>query len=99
MDKFIRSFPDARFNYCREATVQEGSVTLSDCFVTGKHTGEAYGYGPFEPVAAKGIVVKHPPYSIRVYFEGDKIKRVEAKSNEGLVGPAFFYHTIGGLVI
>jgi len=59
--------------------------------VTGTHTGEPFGFGPFEPIAATNKYVEHPLAYICVTFHDNTILRIVTSNKDETIGPAYYY--------
>jgi len=98
VDKFYRSFPDAEvFPTNFQTTLNTVSMDIT---AMGTHTGEPFGFGPFEAIPATHKRVEHPVTQICVTFGNDnKISRIVATNTDDTCGPAYYYEQIGGMLI
>jgi len=96
-----KSFPDFHLSWqsIQESTDKKGKVvvTVKDCIPRGTHTGEPFGFGPYEPIEAQGTKIENAAETITVHLTPDgKICQWLVNVNGEMTGPAGMYTQLGG---
>jgi hypothetical protein len=94
-----RSFPDLRFTWSKFKEVSPGVVTTSFLQAEGTHIGAPYGFGPYPPIAARGVKVKDPPIKGTVTIKDGKVVKWFVDGHGQMCGPPLFYTKIGGILV
>lgn len=99
MESIVMSFPNFDISFTTIAEKSFGIVVVEDGVATGTHTGAAYGFGPFPPVAKSHRTVRNDPERYEFHLdENQRIThcRVCCRDEGALSGPAGFYEQVGG---
>ena len=73
-------------------------VEVKDYYGIGKHDGKPYAFGPYEAIPATGKTIQDEKIRMRFFVRDGKIIKVVIDAYGELVGPAGFYHKIGGVI-
>ena len=80
-------------------------IVVQDYYGIGKHTGDPYFFGPYEPIEAKGIEVRDEDIEFTFTLTRNKSSTSSYKISDAkidahgkVVGPPGFYTKIGGLI-
>jgi hypothetical protein len=77
--------------------IAPGKVKVTNFVGRGTHTGAPYGFGPFPPIPATGIVVEEDPCHLYISVKNGKMTKFVIDTYCGdLVGPPGYYQKIGG---
>ncbi|CAB9516591.1 expressed unknown protein [Seminavis robusta] len=107
VNETIQSFPDIHF-FWKSMKVQGPStnkskagmvVVVNDYYGIGKHTGKAYGFGPYPPVEPTGKTVRDENIEFTFTVSDGKIVDATIYAFGELVGPPGFYTKIGGVIL
>ena len=93
-----KSFPDIVFQYEKIKETKPGRVLVDNYVVSGTHTGEPYGFGPYPKIPAAGKHVVNDPGRIWVQVEDGKITKMDVISLGDKTGPPGLYQQIGGVL-
>ena len=96
--KAYAAFPDAYFDFLEESLVEPNMVKLKLRW-TGTHTGAPYGFGPYEPVPAKGTRVVNDPERVTLTFQDGLIRKCHVVPDGPNTGWHGVYQAIGGLIM
>ena len=93
-----KSFPDFNLTYTSvEDGDKENVVIVHECVPSGTHTGEPFGFGPYEPIPASGTRVVNAAETITVHLTPDgEICKWLVKVEGELTGPAGMYAQLPG---
>jgi hypothetical protein len=92
------SFPDFKFRYTHVRHVN-GVIILQGWRFSGTHTKAPFGFGPFEPIPAKGKYLENDPEESYFYFQPNKhehFSKVSIYTMGDMTGPQGLYTQIGG---
>eukprot|EP00934_Nitzschia_sp_Nitz4_P000899 Nitzschia sp. Nitz4//scaffold345_size17508//16580//17173//NITZ4_008826-RA/size17508-processed-gene-0.14-mRNA-1//-1//CDS//3329548637//899//frame0 len=91
------AFPDFAYNG-KSIEMRDDGVVVAHRFVAkGTHTGKAYGFGPYDPIAPNGAAVENDPETSYFFFKQGKIcKQVVSYIDGDMTGPAGLYTQLGG---
>ena len=94
------SFPDLKFR-CLTLAMDEndGAVSISNCVLAGTHTGQPYGFGPFEPVEPSGRTLCMDREDAKIWVRNGKICRHEWHARGEMTGPMGLYTLAGGFPV
>ena len=112
MNDIYKSFPNLHFFWTSMNIVSindddDGDtvkIVVQDYYGIGKHTGDPYFFGPYEPIEAKGIEVRDEDIEFTFTLTEDKatssykISDAKIDAHGKVVGPPGFYTKIGGLI-
>ena len=96
--KLFLAFPDFNLRCTSMEAQDDGTVKLC-VFASGHHTGEAYSFGPFEPIPATGKYVQNDPEEIVISFQGDKMSMQKIYPQGDITGFGGIYTQLGGFPI
>ena len=98
MGSLMESFPDYTFTWGDIIETEPGEVHLYDYQSTLTHTGKPYSFGGYDPIEAKGTVVKdHIPHII-YKVQGGIVTNMEILAEGKIVGLPGIYLAIGGVI-
>jgi predicted ester cyclase len=98
LESVWKSFPDFNLVYKNLVDGKKANVVVvHDCVPSGTHTGEPFGFGPYDPIEASGTRVENAAETITVHLTEDgKICKWLVKVNGTLTGPAGMYAQLPG---
>ena len=97
LDDLFKSFPDFHVSGARSPKLQpDGSIIFTGLEASGTHTGEPYGFGPYEKLPAEGKRFVNDKETVQVFFKDGKVARYVFLTHGRLSGPPGVYTQLGG---
>jgi ketosteroid isomerase-like protein len=96
MQAILNSFPDFKFQYNGMELTKDGVLHVHEVIASGTHTGDAYAYGPYEPIASSGTFVENEPERFEFHFRGERICKIVLRSRGEKTGIQGIYSQLGG---
>ena len=100
LEKIMKSFPDST---CYVEGIElifsdshKGIFRVKKIGLTGTHTGEPYGFGPYEPIPATGIFVAPAPEFMHMTIVDGLVHEVQFLPHGQCSEPDGIYQLIGG---
>lgn len=105
MAGLFASFPDVHFQLVagsvkrlKDDATRAKYVAKGSIFVTGTHTGEPFGFGPYPPVEATGRKVRNDRETLTITYDpiAQNIVHIDVVPEGPKTGPHSIYEQVGG---
>lgn len=96
LEDLFKSFPDFHIKRVPAELQRDGSVVFRGLVASGTHTGEPYGFGPYEAIPPEGKKFVNDEEELQLFFRDGKISRYVFLTVGKLSGPPGVYTQLGG---